>query len=61
MSNKFNFSIAVSPNKKINLDIEMKFIKSALLYADKITIISPIAYLYFQLTDKKFKKMRDKL
>ncbi|WP_408956123.1 hypothetical protein [Natroniella sp. ANB-PHB2] len=55
MNEKFKFSIAVAPNK-MNLDTEIKYIKSALLYADTITLISPIAYIYFQLTDEKYKQ-----
>lgn len=49
----FNFTIAISPSKT-NLDREMEYIKSALLYADTITLISPMAYLYFQLTDESY-------
>lgn len=30
----------------------MKYIKSALLYADKVTLISPLAYMFDRLTDK---------
>lgn len=55
LNRNFNFAIAVSPNK-INLKKEMKFIKSALLYADTITLISPLAYIFFQLTNEKYKE-----
>ncbi len=52
MNNDFNFTVAICPNN-INLDREMAYIKSALLYADSVSLISPIAYLYFQLTDER--------
>jgi hypothetical protein len=45
----FEYTIAVLPNGT-NLTNEIKYIKSALLYADKITLISPLAYLFHQLT-----------
>ena len=45
----FDFTIAVQPTFK-NLDTELQYIKSALLYADKIVLISPIAYMYTQIT-----------
>lgn len=50
--NDFNFTIALVPDN-MNLDKEIQYIKSALLYADKVTLISPMAYLYVQLTDEK--------
>ncbi len=50
----FDFTIAIIPNNS-NLDIELQYIKSALLYADKVTLISPLAYLFTELTDKKYK------
>lgn len=45
----FNFTVAVAPSVT-NIDRELLFIKSALLYADRVTLISPMAYLYTQLT-----------
>lgn len=45
----FDFTIAVQPSLT-NIDRELQYIKSALLYADKIVLISPMAYLYTQLT-----------
>lgn len=52
MNNGFYFNIAVCPNN-IDLNIEMEYIKSALLYADEISLISPMAFLYIQLSDEK--------
>lgn len=45
----FDFTIAVAPSST-SLDKELQYIKSALLYADKVTLISPMAYLYTQLS-----------
>ena len=48
----FDFTIAVVPSE--NIDTELQYIKSALLYADRITLISPLAYLYAKIsTDNK--------
>ena len=44
----FDFTVAITPSK--NLEREMQYIKAALLYADRITLISPLAYLYTQLS-----------
>ena len=52
MNREFNFTVAICPNN-MSLDREMDYIKSALLYADTVSLISPMAYLYFQLTDEK--------
>lgn len=52
----FNFTIAVSPESAISLDREMKYIKSALLYADSIKLISPVARVFFELTDETYKR-----
>ncbi len=52
MNRNFNFTIAICPNN-INLDREMEYIKSALLYADTVSLISPMAYIFYQLTDEK--------
>ena len=55
----FNFTVAVVPNN-FNINTELQYIKSALLYADEITLISPIAYLYTLITnDMNFKNERD--
>ena len=35
-----------------SLEREMNYIKSALLYADKVTLISPLAYMFNRLTNK---------
>jgi hypothetical protein len=48
----FDFTIAITPSE-INLDKELQYIKSALFYADTITLISPVAYLYTQLTNEE--------
>lgn len=49
-TNTFNFTIAVAP-KGANMHQDMLFIKSALLYADSITLISPVASTYYELTN----------
>jgi len=68
MSNSFDFTIAVSPQKIMTLDCEMRYIKSALLYADSIKLISPLAHLYFELTsgnhnqtEKQFIRLLEKM
>jgi len=33
----------------VNIDRELEHVKAALLYADKVTLISPVAYLYTKL------------
>ena len=48
----FDFTIALIP-KELDLTQEMNYIKSALLYADQVTLISPMAYLFHQFTDEK--------
>jgi len=45
----FDFTIAVQP-ALTTIDKELQYIKSALLYADKIILISPMVYMYTQLT-----------
>ena len=45
----FEFTIAVQP-ELTHIDKELRYIKSALLYANRITLISPMAYIYTQLT-----------
>lgn len=47
----FDFTIAIVPNNT-SLEREMNYIKSALLYADKVTLISPLVYMFNRLTDK---------
>ena len=47
----FDFTIAITPSVT-SIDKELQYVKSALLYADKITLISPIAYMYTQLSTK---------
>ena len=47
----FYFTVAIVPNNT-SLEREMNYIKSALLYADKVTLISPLAYMFNRLTDK---------
>ena len=51
MNMGFDFTIAIVPDNT-SLEREMKYIKSALLYADKVTLISPLAYMFNRLTDK---------
>lgn len=45
-----DFTVAVVPDL-ISIEQDMIYIKSALLYSDTITLASPVASLYFQLTD----------
>lgn len=47
----FDFTVAIVPNNT-SLEREMNYIKSALLYADKVTLISPLAYMFNRLTNK---------
>lgn len=46
----FDFTVAIAPSD--NIEQELQYIKAALLYADKITLISPLAYLYSQLSSQ---------
>ena len=48
----FDFTIAITP-KITNIDQELLYVKSALLYADNILLISPLAYMYTQLSLNK--------
>jgi len=56
----FDFTIAITPKPtssgEQNLATELQYIKSALLYADKVRLISPIAYMFSQLTDENNQK-----
>ena len=49
----FDFTVAVMPDNT-TLDKDLLYIKSALLYADKVRLISPLAYLIYQLTDESY-------
>lgn len=51
----FDFTVAVIPNGT-NLTTELQYIKSALLYADKVRLISPLAYTFVQLTSDTNRK-----
>lgn len=44
----FEFTIAVQP-ELTHIDKELRYIKSALLYADRITLISPMAYILYSI------------
>lgn len=46
----FDFTVAVIPNNS-SLDVDLQYVKAALLYADRVRLISPLAYLFVQLTD----------
>lgn len=46
-----DFTIAIVPNNT-SLEREMNYVKAALLYADKVTLISPLAYMFSRFTDK---------
>ena len=48
----FDFTVALIPSEN-DLSQEMSYVKSALLYADQVTLISPLAYLFHQFTDEK--------
>lgn len=55
----FDFTVALVPSGA-NIDQELQYVKSALLYADKVTLISPVAYLYTRLAnDSSQLDMRD--
>lgn len=46
-----NFTVAAASNL-LSVDQDMTLIKSALLYSDTITLASPVASTYFELTDQ---------
>ena len=50
----FDFTVALAPSGP-SVDRELQYVKSALLYADKVTLISPMAYLYTQLANDSSK------
>lgn len=47
----FDFTIAVTP-ELTSINKELQYIKSALLYADQIFLISPLSYMYTQLSSQ---------
>jgi hypothetical protein len=51
LKKRFDFTVSVLPDNN-NLDKDLRYIKSALLYADRVKLISPLAYLIVQLTDQ---------
>lgn len=51
MINSMDFTIAVASGS-MTIEQDMMFVKAALLYSDTITLVSPVASTYFQLTDK---------
>lgn len=53
--NSIDFTIAIAP-KATSIEQDMLYIKSALLYADTITLISPMASTYFDLTNEADRK-----
>lgn len=55
MDPNFYVSVAICPDGA-NLKNEIRHIKSTLLYADKVNIISPVAFIYSQLTQYKNNK-----
>ena len=55
----FDFTIAVVPNNT-SIDRELGYIKAALLYADKVTLISPLAYLLDKLVYENKKTYDEK-
>jgi len=50
--NSFDFTVATIPCNS-NIDRELQYIKASLLYADRVRLISPIAYFFLQLSDKQ--------
>ncbi len=52
---KFDFTVAITPGD-VNIERELQYIKSALLYADRVKLISPIAYMFTQFTDLRNQK-----
>lgn len=50
MNKNFTVTVGVSPNDT-NLTNELKYIKSSILFADKVNVISPLADMYLQMTD----------
>jgi len=53
--NSIDFTIAIAP-KATSIEQDILYIKSALLYADTITLISPMASTYFSLTNEADRK-----
>lgn len=53
--NSMDFTVAVASNS-MTIEQDMTFIKAALLYSDTITLVSPVASTYIELTDKANKK-----
>lgn len=51
IKNTVDFTIGIAPDNA-SIKQDMLFIKSALLYADTITLISPMASTYYNLTNK---------
>lgn len=52
MKTKFNVTIATYPNQ-ISLQNDIRYIKSTLLYADNVTLISPLASVYTDLSNNQ--------
>lgn len=50
----FDFTVAIAPSVT-NIDRELQYVKSALLYADHVTLISPMAYLFAQISTNESK------
>lgn len=46
-----DFTVAITP-ETTSLDREISYIKSSILYADKINLISPLAYLFLMMTTR---------
>lgn len=53
--NSMNFTVAVVQNK-ISIEQDMTYIKASLLYADSITLASPVASTFIDFTDKSNRK-----
>lgn len=53
--NSIDFTIAIAP-RATSIEQDMLYVKSALLYADTITLISPMASTYFDLTNEADRK-----
>jgi len=49
----FEFTVALVPNTT-SFSRELQYLKAALLYSDKVRLISPVAYIFLQLTDENY-------
>ena len=51
---KFDFTIGIFPDSNnVNIAKDLRYIRSILLYADKVRLINPVAHILFMLADEK--------